>query len=58
MTGPKIRTVPELIAFMDDVLAGKDDYRRERAALKDRVFKYQDDRNCERLFSFLQEHEK
>ena len=58
MTGPKIRTVPELIAFMDDVLAGKDDYQRERAALKDRVFKYQDDRNCERLFSFLQEHEK
>jgi len=58
MTGPKIRTVPELIAFMDDVLAGKDDYRQERAALKDRVFKYQDDKNCERLFSFLRAHGK
>jgi len=58
MTGPKIRTVPELIAFMDDVPAGKDDYRQERAALKDRVFKYQDDKNCERLFSFLRAHGK
>ena len=56
MTGPKIRSVPDLIAFMDDVLAGKDDYRQERAALKDRVFKYQDDKNCERLFNFLQEY--
>ena len=58
MTGPKIRSVLELIAFMDDVLAGKDDYRQERAALKDRVFKYQDDKNCERLFNFLKAHGK
>lgn len=55
MTGPKIRSVPELIAFLDDVLAGKDDYWQARAALKDRVFKYQDDKNCQRLFRFLQE---
>lgn len=56
MTGPKIRSVPELIGFLDDVLEGKDDYRQARASLKDRVFKYQDDKNCERLFRFLQEH--
>ena len=53
MTGPKLQSVSGLIGFFDDVLAGKDDFIQERRELKNRVFKYQDDRNCERLFDFI-----
>jgi len=53
MTGPKIRTLSELIAYFDDLLAGRDDYGEERAALIKRVFVYPDDKNCERLYNFL-----
>ena len=53
MTGPKIRTLPELLQFFDGVLAGEDDYRQARAQLKDHVFEYQDDKNSERFYNFL-----
>lgn len=53
MTGPKIRALSDLTAFFDGVLEGEDDYREARAQLKDRVFTYQDDKNCERLFEFM-----
>lgn len=58
MTGPKIHDLPELIAFLDGVLAGEDNCREDRVRLKNRVFKYQDNRNCERLFLFLQDRMK
>lgn len=53
MTGPKIQTLEELIAFFDDLLAGRDVYGEARARLKACVFRYPDDKNCERLYSFL-----
>ena len=53
MTGPKIRTLPELFQFFDGILAGEDDYKQARAQLKDHVFEYQDDKNSERFYNFL-----
>lgn len=55
MTGPKIRTLDELLAFFDALAAGEDGYAEARAALRARVFTYPDDKNCERLYAFLRE---
>ena len=55
MTGPKIRDFAGLEAFFEGIIAGEDDWKAQRHALRDRVFDYQDDRNCERLLAFLKE---
>lgn len=49
MPGEKIRDFAGLLAFLEDVSAGRDDYGPARKALRDKVDPYQDDENCKRI---------
>lgn len=51
--GVKAYNEQELINAMQDVINGVDSYKDERKALRDRMFKYQDGRNCERVVEFI-----
>lgn len=55
MPGEKLRTLSELEAFFDGLLAGKDDWKAQRAALAARVFDHPDGQNCARLLAFMRE---
>lgn len=51
--GVKAYNEQELINAMQDVINGVDNYKEERKALRDRMFKYQDGCNCERVVEFI-----
>ena len=55
MPGDKLRNLDDLIGFMQRVVDGVDDYSPQRLALRDVVFKYQDNLNCQRLMDLLLE---
>lgn len=54
MPGEKISTLDELQEFISKTIKGEDDYRTDRKRIRDRTFIYQDDRNCERLFEWIE----
>jgi len=53
MPGEKIRTLDGLLSFIDNCLLGCDLYVEERTIIRNKVFKYQDNQNCERLFKWI-----
>lgn len=55
MPGEKIRTVKELISFLMMSISGEDRYTEERKEIRDKVFEYQDNKNCERLFNWMEQ---
>ena len=42
-----------LISAMQDVINGVDNYKEQRKLLRDKMFKYQDGRNCERVVEWI-----
>lgn len=56
--GVKAYNEQELINAMQDVINGIDNYKEERKALRDRMFKYQDGHNCERVVEFIRSLDK
>lgn len=55
MPGEKLGNLEELIAFLQHVIDGEDPYSPQRIALRNVVFKYQDNLNCQRLMDLLLE---
>lgn len=53
MAGDEIFTYDELITYIKNVINGIDLYKDKRKELLERLFKYQDDKSCERLANFL-----
>lgn len=51
--GVKSYNEEELIQAMQDVINGVDNYKEERKILRDKMFKYQDGRNCERVVEWI-----
>ena len=51
--GVKAYNENELINAMQEVINGKDDYKEQRKVLRDKMFKYQDGRNCERVVEWI-----
>ena len=43
----------ELLQGLTDIINGVDNYKEKRKALRDRMFVYQDDNNCERNVEFI-----
>ena len=53
MPGEKITSVQELFDFFDDFENGIDRYKEDRQRIKEKVFRYDDNQNCERLYNWL-----
>ena len=51
--GIKAYNEDELINAMQEVINGVDNYKEQRKALRDRMFKYQDGHNCERVVEWI-----
>lgn len=51
--GIKAYSEEELISAMQDVVKGVDDYKEARKTLRNRMFKNQDGKNCERVIEFI-----
>ena len=51
--GAITQTEQELFNAMQNVIDGVDNYKEQRKALRDRMFKYQDGRNCERVVEWI-----
>lgn len=51
--GAITQTEQELFNAMQNVIDGVDNYKEERKTLRDRMFKYQDGRNCERVVEWI-----
>ena len=49
MPGRKIYALEDLLAFVDDVVEGRDEYVKERREVLEKMFKYYDGRSCQRL---------
>jgi len=56
--GPKCRDQQELTAVLAGLLAGRDDFREERAALCRRAFNHPDGRAAERIWLAIKERSK
>lgn len=54
LAGKKIYNLSDFFDFIDDVIAGKDEYKEKRHELFDKVFQYHDGNSCERLAAFLE----
>ena len=53
MPGKKIRTLTELTGFLSECAEGKDDFAEDRRLLRDKMYTYQDGKNCDRLIKYL-----
>ena len=53
MPGKKIRTLTELTSFLSECAEGKDDFAEDRRLLRDKMYTYQDGKNCDRLIKYL-----
>lgn len=53
MPGHKIQTVEELILFLKEVEKNEDSFEKERKQIRDKVFKYYDCHNSERLKKWI-----
>lgn len=56
MPGEKIKTLEELLVFIVDSLFGKDLFIEKRREIRDKVYTYIDNRNCERLWDWINHH--
>ena len=56
--GVKAYNEQELIKAIQDVINGIDNYKEERKVLRDKMFKYQDGRNCERVLEWIKSLDK
>lgn len=56
--GAITKTEEELFNAMQNVIDGIDNYKEQRKALRDRMFKYQDGRNCERVVEWIKSLDK
>ncbi|MBR5975905.1 MAG: CDP-glycerol glycerophosphotransferase family protein [Clostridiales bacterium] len=53
LPGEHICTFDDMIAFMEHVVAGKDNWREKRRELRDFLYEYQDGNACRRLAEFM-----
>lgn len=53
MPGEKLKTVDDMLTFMQHVVAGEDSYKEHRREIRDYIHKFQDDRNCERFLGMI-----
>ncbi len=51
--GDVCKTEDELLSAIKNVVDGVDNYKEQRKFLRDKVFKYQDGRNCERVVEWI-----
>lgn len=56
--GIKAYNENELITAMQDVINGIDNYKEQRKVLRDKMFKYQDGKNCERVVEWIKSLDK
>ena len=56
--GIKSKNEEELLKAMQDVINGIDNYKEQRKVLRDKMFKYQDGRNCERVLEWIKSLDK
>lgn len=56
--GIKTYNEDELINAMQNVIDGIDNYKEQRKALRDKMFKYQDGHNCERVVEWIKSLDK
>ena len=56
--GAITQTEDDLFNAMQNVINGIDNYKEKRKALRDRMFKYQDGRNCERVIEWIKSLDK
>lgn len=56
--GVKAYNEDELVSAMNDVINGVDNYKEKRKLLRDKMFKYQDGRNCERVVEWIRSLDK
>lgn len=54
MPGNKIKTLDELLNFINDLNKGKDDYKKDRKKVLNYINEYQDDKNCERIIEYIE----
>lgn len=47
-----------LIEGLKELISGRDNYKEQRKALRDRMFKYQDGKNCERVVEWIKSLDK
>lgn len=55
--GVKAYNTQELLAAMQNIVNGNDEYKKERKNLRDYMFRYQDGNNCERVVKFIEDLE-
>lgn len=48
----------EILSAMKNVIDGVDNYKEQRKVLRDRMFKYQDGKNCERVVEWIKSLDK
>lgn len=53
MPGEKVRSFGDLISFLDATDRGEDSFAAERKTIRDKVFTYQDNKNCYRFLKWL-----
>ena len=51
--GIKVYSEKEILYALSDVISGKDEYKEQRKQLRDKIFKYQDGKNCERIIEWI-----
>lgn len=56
--GEKTENNSEIITAMQNVIDGVDNYKEQRKALRDRMFKYHDGKNCERVVEWIRSLDK
>ena len=58
IAGDKVINEEEMVNAMQNIINGKDNYKECRKELRCKMFKYQNGKNCERFFKFLEELNK
>lgn len=53
MAGKEILKFEDMLDFIRDTAAGRDDYRQERMALSERLFQFHDGYSCKRIAEFM-----
>lgn len=53
MPGEKIYNIESLKSFITSSINGKDEFAEDRKLIRDKVFQYQDNNNCQRLYQWM-----
>lgn len=56
--GEITRNEEEILSAMKNVIDGVDNYKEQRKVLRDKMFKYQDGKNCERVIEWIKSLDK